>query len=197
MRMLTQIIAVGIMMTGPLHAVGMDVLDQFHARYRSLKSIKMRFIGSDGMNGMIMAQRGGRYRIEVGTRTIVCDGRTVWNADASTKSVIMNTYKPLSSDVSLERVFFEIISVYRSSIVEQGPTNSILRLTAPQPAATIANVTALDITLDKSINVTKVVIISGPSRIAYTISGLQRNPALSGSRFTFKVPKNWELVDLR
>lgn len=197
MRMLTRIVAVGIVITGTHSASSADVLDQFHARYRSLKSVKMRFVGSDGISGLIVAQRGGRYRIEIGTRTIVCNGRTVWNADATTKSVIMNTYKPLSSDVSLERVFFEIISVYRSSIVEQSPITTVLRLTAPQPAAVIANVSALDLTLDKAGNVSKVVIVSGPSRVTYAISGLKTNPPISSSEFTYVVPKRWELVDLR
>lgn len=197
MRMVMQIITAGIMIPGLLSASSSDVLDQFHARYRSLKSVKMQFVGSDGISGSIMAQRGGRYRIEIGKRTIVCDGRVVWNADASTKSVIMNTYKPLSSDVSLERVFFEIISVYRSSIVEHRPTSTVLRLTSPQPAAVIANVSALDLTLDKAGNVTNVLIASGPSRVTYAISGLKRNPPLTSRQFTYTVPKNWELIDLR
>lgn len=197
MLSLIRIFTTVVLITGPAHALSSDVLDQFHARYRSLKSVKMRFAGSDGVNGMITAQRGGRYRIEVGSRTIVCDGRTVWNADATTKSVIMNTYKPLSSDISLERVFFEIISVYRSSIVEQNSAYTVLRLTAPQPAAVIANVSALDITLDRAVNVTKVVVISGPSRIVYTISGLKRNPSITPAQFSYTIPKNWERVDLR
>jgi hypothetical protein len=109
----------------------------------------------------------------------------------------MNTYKPLSSDVSLERVFFEIISVYRSSIVEHNPTSTVLRLTSPQPAAVIANVSALDLTLDKAGNVTNVVIASGPSRVTYAISGLKRNPPMNSRQFTYAVPKTWELIDLR
>ncbi|MFM8771464.1 MAG: LolA family protein [Candidatus Kapaibacterium sp.] len=194
---LTHLMAGGLMVLGTLHASAADILERFHARYRSLSSISMRFTGTDGISGSITARKGGKYRIEAGGRTIACDGRTVWNAQASTKSVIVNAYKPLSSDVSLERVFFEIISVYRSSIVEQTPSGTVLRLTAPQPAAVIANVTSLDLTLDASAYVTKLVVVSGPSKITYSISKLQTNPSTSNTRFSYTIPKGWEVLDLR
>ena len=174
-----------------------DVLDAFHARYRSLSSITMRFRGTDGLHGTLAARKGGKYRIDIGSRTIVCDGRTVWNADRASKSVIVNTYKPLSSDVSLERVFFEVISVYRSEIVERSPNSTIIRLTAPSPNAIIANVSALDITLNRALMVTSISVISGPSRITYSISDLQRNLRLPESTFRYTPPKNWEVIDVR
>lgn len=185
------------MVFGTLHASAADILEKFHTRYRSLSSISMRFAATDGISGSIIARRGGKYRIEAGGRTIACDGRTVWNAQASSKSVIINAYKPLSSDVSLERVFFEIMSVYRSSVVERTPNGTVLRLTAPQPAAVIANVSSLDITLDASANVTKIIVVSGPSKITYSISKLQTNPPTSNTRFSYTIPKGWEVVDLR
>ncbi|MBU3678864.1 MAG: outer membrane lipoprotein carrier protein LolA [Candidatus Kapabacteria bacterium] len=197
MKRLVNIMAGGLMVMGSLHASAADILESFHARYRSLSSISMRFAGTDGITGSIVARKGGKYRIEAGGRTIACDGRTVWNAQASTKSVIVNAYKPLSSDVSLERVFFEIISVYRSSIVEQNPSGTVLRLTAPQPAAIIANVTSLDLTLDPSATVRKIVVTSGPSKITYSISKLRTNQATPSSLFSYTIPKGWEVLDLR
>lgn len=197
MKRIANLVAGGFLVFGTLHASAADILEKFHARYRTLSSISMRFAGTDGVSGSIIARKGGKYRIEAGGRTITCDGRTVWNAQASTKSVIVNTYKPLSNDVSLERVFFEIISVYRSSIVEQTPTGTVLRLTAPQPAAIIANVTSLDLTLDASATVSKIVVASGPSRITYSISKLRTNQATPSSLFSYTIPKGWEVLDLR
>jgi outer membrane lipoprotein-sorting protein len=137
------------------------------------------------------------YRIEVAGRTIVCDGKTVWSSDASTRSVVINAYKPLSTDVSLERVFFEIMSVYRSQVVQSNATSTILRLTAPEPAAVIANVTSLDVTLDASYTVSQVTVASGPSRITYAVSRFKRNPPISSGSFRYSVPKGWEVIDLR
>lgn len=197
MKSLAHLVAGGLMVFGTLHASAADILETFHTRYRSLTSISMRFSGTDGISGSITARKGGKYRIEAGGRIIACDGRTVWNAQASTKSVIVNAYKPLSNEVSLERVFFEIISVYRSSIVEQSPNGTILRLTAPQPTAIIANVTSLDITLDASANVSKIVVASGPSKITYSISKMRTNQSTPSSFFTYTIPKGWEVLDLR
>jgi outer membrane lipoprotein-sorting protein len=174
-----------------------DALEAFHAKYRSLSSIKMNFTSSDGLKGTITARRGGRYRIVVGDRTIVCNGSTVWNADAITHSVVINQYKPLSTDVSLERVFFEIMSVYRSQVVQSTAASTILRLEAPAPNAVIANVSSVDVTLDASLNVTKVSITSGPSRISYTITKFRSNASTSASLFQFSIPKGWEVIDLR
>lgn len=197
MKSLAHLVAGGLMVFGTLHASAADILETFHTRYRSLTSISMRFSGTDGISGSITARKGGKYRIEAGGRIIACDGRTVWNAQASTKSVIVNAYKPLSNEVSLERVFFEIISVYRSSIVEQSPNGTTLRLTAPQPTAIIANVTSLDITLDASANVSKIVVASGPSKITYSISKMRTNQSTPSSFFTYTIPKGWEVLDLR
>jgi outer membrane lipoprotein-sorting protein len=137
------------------------------------------------------------YRIEVAGRTIVCDGKTVWSGDASTRSVVINAYKPLSTDVSLERVFFEIMSVYRSQVVQSNATSTILRLSAPEPAAVIANVTSLDVTLNASYTVTQITVASGPSRITYAISRFKRNPSIAASSFRYTPPKGWEVIDLR
>lgn len=189
--------AIMLLSIGISTAQASDVLDAFHTRYRRLSSIKMRFRGTDGLQGTLAARKGGKYRIEIGNRTIVCDGRTVWNADRVSKSVIVNAYKPLSSDVSLERVFFEIISVYRSEIVQQTTNSTTLRLTAPSPNAVIANVSALDITLDRSLMVTSITVVSGPSRSTYAISNLSRNVRLPESVFRYVPPSSWEVIDIR
>jgi len=174
-----------------------DAIEAFHAKYRSLSSMRMKFSGSDGISGTITARRGGKYRIAVGERTIVCDGKTVWNADATTLRVVINQYKPLSTDLSLERVFFEIMSVYRSQLVQSSAKATILRLTAPAPNAVIANVSSVDVTLDASMNVSSVAISSGPSRISYSITKFKSNPATATSTFTFLIPKGWETIDVR
>lgn len=199
MRSTLQTASVGIMLLalGTHELSASDALAAFHAKYRSLNSLRMTFSGSDGVSGSISARRGGMYRIEVAGRTIICDGKTVWSGDASTRSVVINTYKPLSTDVSLERVFFEIMSVYRSQVVQSSATSTILRLTAPEPAAVIANVTSLDVTLNASYTVTQITVASGPSRITYAISRFKRNPSLTAASFRYSPPKGWEVIDLR
>ena len=190
-------ISIVLFAIGATAALATDPLEVFHSKYRSLSSIRMNISASDGMRGTIVARRGGRYRIEVGSRTIVCDGKTVWSADAASRSVVINEYKPYSADVSLEKVFFEVMSVYRSQIVESSARATTVRLTAPQPNAIIANVSSVDVRLDASYLVTSVIITSGRSSVTYNISKFKRNPTTTAASFQFTVPAGWETIDLR
>lgn len=179
-----------------LHAAD-DPLQRFHRSYRGLSAVAFSFRDGGGQPGSILAQRGGSYRITLGDRNVVSDGKTVWNATASTKTVIVNDYKPHSTDVSIERVFFDVMSVYRSSIAQQSSSGVVVRLEAPSPQAQIANISMVEISCTSSMIVNSVRITSAGSTSNYRISKFVSNPKTGKQSFRFNVPKGWQTVDIR
>jgi outer membrane lipoprotein-sorting protein len=179
-----------------LHAAD-DPLQRFHRSYRGLSAVSFSFRDKGGHSGHILAKRGGAYRITLGDRSVVSDGRTVWNATASTKTVVINDYKPQSTDVSIERVFFDVMSVYRSSIARQLSTGIVVRLEAPNPQAQIANISAVEISCTPAMAVTNVRITSSGSTSDYSISKFKSNPPTMQKSFQYVVPKGWQTVDIR
>ncbi len=174
-----------------------DPLQRFHRSYRGLSTVSFAFRDGSGQTGSILAKRGGSYRITMGDRTVVSDGKTVWNATASTKTVVINDYKPQSTDVSIERVFFDVMSVYRSSIARQASSAVVVRLEAPSPQAQIANISAVEITCTSSMIVNNVRITSAGSTSDYQISKFVANSKPNQQSFRFIVPKGWQTVDIR
>ena len=174
-----------------------DPLQRFHRSYRGLSTVSFAFRDGSGQSGSILAKRGGSYRITLGDRTVVSNGKTVWNATASTKTVVINDYKPQSTDVSIERVFFDVMSVYRSSIVRQASSGVVVRLEAPSPQTQIANISAVEITCSPSMIVSNVRITSAGSTSDYRISKFSANPNPKQQSFRFVVPKGWQTVDIR
>lgn len=179
-----------------LHAAE-DPLQRFHRSYRGLAAVSFSFRDGGGQAGSILAKRGGSYRITLGDRTVVSDGKTVWNATTSTRTVVVNDYKPHSTDVSIERVFFDVMSVYRSSITQQSSSGVVVRLDAPSPQAQIANISTVEISCTSSMIVNSVRITSAGSTSSYRISKFASNPKTDNRSFRFSVPKGWQTVDIR
>lgn len=178
------------------HAAG-DLLDRFHATYRSANTIRCTFKTSSGLKGTIVARRGGAYVVTLPDRTLASDGKSVWSSSLSAKTVIINSYKTLSSDLSLERVFFDIMNIYRGQVIERKGNGGTIRLTPPEARTVIAGVTRADVTLDASTLVTGLLLTENGTSTSYTITALTINPKLKASLFTYSPPKGWDVIDLR
>lgn len=174
-----------------------DALQRFHGTYRGMKTISFSFTGGGVSAGKMVAKRGGMYRVTIGDRTVVSNGKMVWNATSSTKTVIISDYKPSSAEVSIERVFFDVMSVYRSTITSQAGGTINVRLDAPGPQAQIAGITSVDLTCDTKLVVKKVRIASNGAISEFTISKLSINPHISDRTFTYDVPRGWQSLDIR
>ena len=174
-----------------------DALQTFHAKYRGLNTISFVFKGQQGLSGSILAKRGGSYRITSSDRTVVSDGKTVWNATSSTKTVIVSDYKPTSTDVSIERVFFEVMSIYRSSISSQNSSAIVVRLDAPSAQTQIAGISSVELSCTPAFLVKGVRIVTNGSASEFSISKFVANTATKSSQFRFAVPDDWQMIDIR
>jgi outer membrane lipoprotein-sorting protein len=179
-----------------LHAAD-DALQSFHAKYRGLNTVSFSFKNQSGLSGSILAKRGGSYRITSGDRTVISDGKTVWNATSSSKTVVINDYKSSSTDVSIERVFFDVMSVYRSSIATKSSNGIVVRLEAPSAQAQIAGISNVELTCTSTLIVKRVKVVTNGTPTEFAISKYSSNQLVQPKDFNFIVPKDWQVVDLR
>ncbi|MBK6291572.1 MAG: outer membrane lipoprotein carrier protein LolA [Ignavibacteria bacterium] len=176
---------------------GTDLLQRFHTTYRNATTIRCTFTSASGIAGTIIAKRGGYYRVELPDRTIVSDAKTVYSATPSARTVILNTYRSRSKEVSLEKVFFDIMNIYRGTIIDQRNGGGTIRLTPPDANTQISGVSNVDVTIDKTMKVTRIVLTENGSTTSYTVSKMAIDPKVASKTFTFSPPKGWEIIDLR
>lgn len=173
--------------------------DRFHQTYSTLRSLSCTFKESSGLKGSIAAMRGGKYDVRLPDRRLVSDGSTVWNITPSSKTVILDRYRANADDMSIERIFFTLMAVYRvqreEKISSMGRTT--LRLVPPAQDAMVGGVAWADVTIDERMNVHSITINDGTATSRWTITGLKRNPSLSPSTFSYKPASGWQVIDLR
>lgn len=173
--------------------------DRFHQTYSTLRSLSCTFKESSGLKGSIAAMRGGKYDVRLPDRRLVSDGSTVWNITPSSKTVILDRYRANADDMSIERIFFTLMAVYRVQREEKisSTGRTTLRLVPPAQDAMVGGVAWADVTIDERMNVHSITINDGTATSRWTITGLKRNPSLSPSTFSYKPASGWQVIDLR
>lgn len=173
-----------------------SIVHRFHRTYQTLQSVRCTFVLDGTHTGQLFAERGKGYVLALADRKIISNGTTVWNVTPTTKTVIVNSALQNGEDLSLERLFFTLLSVYRATAVN-GATNQ-LELRPPAPAVRVAGVQSARVTVDNNMRVTKVVVNDGATESTWVIKNLQLNAKpLATERFTYEPPSGWTTVDLR
>lgn len=175
-----------------------DLIMRFQQRYQGITSVRCAFSSSANLNGTLAAIRGGKFRMTMSDRVIVSDGTSVYNATPSTKTVIVNRFNPKASDVSIERVFFELLTVYTATIQSATGATRSLRLIPPAPSAVVHGVRELTVILRAdTLAISSITAITDAGRFTFSITNLKINVGIPGSTFSYVPPAGWEVIDLR
>lgn len=193
------IIAAACFAVTPIGAIAADdIVARFQQRYQGLKSVRCTFNGSGNQRGMLAAIRGGKFRLTTSDRVIVSDGSSVYNATPSTKTVIVNRFNPKATDVSIERVFFDVLTIYRASVQSSKGGTTTLRLVPPASTSVVYGVRELLVVIStSSLAITSITATTDAGQFTFAISQLKINTAVPASTFTYAVPQGWEVIDLR
>ncbi|RPI65527.1 MAG: outer membrane lipoprotein carrier protein LolA [Ignavibacteriae bacterium] len=173
-----------------------DVLTAFRKRFANLSTISFRF-SSAAAKGTIQARKGGSHRIVLPDRTLVSNGKTLWNAVAASKTVVIEPVKKRAGEFSLDQIFFVVFSAYTATVTKSTSSGGTIRLTPPDASMKIGNVDVLDLVVSSNGLVSSIVVHEGSTITTWKITDLKLNPTLKDSTFTFTVPGGWQTVDLR
>lgn len=179
-----------------------SIAERFQLRYARLRSVRATFSLDQHTKGAMTVVRGRGYDITVGDRRIVSDGRSVWNIQPTTRTVVINAVADGGGgEASVEQIFFSMLSMYRATVVS-GPDakgRATLRLTPPAGGSPVADVTRADVEIDRTLTVRSIRIHDNTSATAtYTLRNVVMDNKADESRsFGYTPPAGWQVVDLR
>jgi outer membrane lipoprotein-sorting protein len=150
----------------------------------------------------IISKRGNSFVIDMGERTVICNGKDLWNINKKEKSVTVSTFKSQANSLSLEKVFFDVIGKYKPTSLTSAnnSTNGSsyqLRLEPPK-GEKIMDVSSITLNISKKTKaIQRVSIALGQATQNWLIRSLVFNPPLTAKVFTYTPPKGVEIVDMR
>jgi outer membrane lipoprotein-sorting protein len=89
------------------------------------------------------------------------------------------------------------MNIYQGVVIDHRHGGGTIRLTPPDAHAMIASVSKVDVTVDKSMKVTRITLTENGTTSTYNVSGMSINPKVKSNVFTYSAPKTWEIIDLR
>ncbi|MBI2794027.1 MAG: outer-membrane lipoprotein carrier protein LolA [Ignavibacteria bacterium] len=173
-----------------------DILQAFHKKYDNLSSMSCKFTSS-GFQGTMYAVRGGKYRIELGERSIVSDGKAVYNIQYTTKTVVINKYDDKTDDISVEKILFTLLNVYRAEVIMNTSKLVLIRLLPPDKDATIAGVDKVELTCTRTLDLRLIDVYNNSMKTTWSVQNLKLNNKINTAQLTFSPPAGWQTVDLR
>ena len=89
------------------------ILAEVSAAYKKIPGFRAEFRRESQNNqGTIQSSSkgvitvsGSRYRLKTGNTTLICDGKTVWTADAKIKEISIADYTPEADDITPEKIY--------------------------------------------------------------------------------------------
>jgi len=170
---------------------------QFRKDFGNLSSISLSFSG-DQASGTLSAKKGGSYHVELRDRAFVCDGKSIWTVQRSTKTVVIDHYNASNAEASIDQVFFVVFNVYKhTSTKVLGKGRKQITLEAPSKDAQVAGIDKIVLVIQDPKRVESIVVHEGAHTTRWTIDSLRLNPTMPDSEFTYITPNGWQIVDLR
>ncbi len=157
------------------------------------------------MRGTMILKRDKKFRLEIGSRTIICNGSTLWNVANNT--VVISSYTPNTSSMSPEMLFLDFPVDYAASLAREqdsryGSTR-LLTLTPKNAQNMGGGLERVLIRFKHTSPKDRVVIQSveaqpqGTSALRIAIQDLQTNLTVQDSVFEFVPPKDMKVIDMR
>lgn len=182
--------------------------NQLSQRYEAIDSMRLRFVQTASSAFMDTDERysglliftDSEYRIETSNQTIVTDGTTTWIHNKGERQVLINDFVEDETAFSLTRFLRSVDDEYRSSWegteALDGVPHTRLRLT---PTDDFAAFRQVDLWIrDSDTLVTRLIAVDlNDVRMVFELSAIEINPTLATDLFTFEIPENVDVVDLR
>lgn len=208
-RVGTLLLVAGTLFT--LHGVAaedpQDILQSIKKKYDSIKDAELKFLqrtrsqlsaAKQSIAGTLYIKKQ-KFRVEVEGQTIITDGDTIWSYNAATKQVVIDRFKKNARALSPERILTAAPTDYSAALVGTEKIGKyatrVLQLVPNDEASLI---TTMKIWVDDAWLIRKAEVTDLNGTItSYFVNELKLNANIPDSRFTYRIPKGVEAVDLR
>ncbi|MFQ5675982.1 MAG: outer membrane lipoprotein carrier protein LolA [bacterium] len=186
-----------------------EIIKKVQEKYKDLKTLSADFEQefvwelageTQVVKGLIYLGAANHYRIETDTQTIVADGTTLWTYSEPDNQVIIDSMKKSVENPLPRDLLFQYAEEYTPSLVGEEKLDDrktyVLSLTPKDEEAFIKSMKIwVDETSWLTIKVVQVDINDNVN--TYTIENIKEDVELQPSLFSFQIPADSEVVDLR
>lgn len=155
------------------------------------------------LKGSIKAQKGNKYRLDLGQRILISNGKDIWNYNLRDSTVMLSKYSVNDKELSFEDVFFNLIqnstpiSFYKS-VKSSGKIGNYLELELNKSLQQKYKLDLIKIGFGNKDDIQKIELFTGTKcQKIWNILQMKTKVNFKSSDFNFEVPKGVELIDLR
>lgn len=200
MKIIITFILAGLL-TNVLHAnhTKESLFKELTTKYGNIKSISASFNNEErGLNGILIAAKGNKYKLTTSQMDLVSNGSTIWNYQKSENKVIINNMNSFDTRSSLDVIFFRFIQDYKPVSISKNDFGYTLELENKSKKSDYNLVDKLLLWIDgKTLDIFKLQLISETTVETWGVVNLKINPKTTNKTFSFTIPKDAEVIDLR
>ncbi len=186
-----------------------EVLEKVRQKYASINDAELKFSQdvtfqlsdiSQHATGTLFLKKENKYRVELGDRTIVTDGTTVWSYSVPNNQVLIDDFKKNDRALSPEKLLTAPPSDEKALLVGKERVGKYETIVVKLvPSGDDSFVLWMKLWVDKDdwmIRKVQIADIHG-KETTYVVIDAKINVGLQDSRFVYHIPQGAEVVDLR
>jgi len=186
-----------------------ELLDKVRQKYDSVTDAQLKFSQrvvfgvsriEQKTGGTLYLKKKNKYRMELGSQTIVTDGKTVWSFSVPNNQVLIDNFKVDERSMTPERLLTGSSDDFYATLIGNerlGKVDVVVLKLVPKSDESITK--SMKLWVDEStwfIKKVELVDVNG-KETEYVVDDLQVNVGLQDSRFVFKILEGVQVVDLR
>ena len=168
--------------------------------YGNIESVSLNFklVGND-FSGNLIAKKGNKYKMNLGDRIIICDGKTIWNYSEKDNKVVIGDFQKDNENISLEDIFFSFIENFEPvSLISMKDGNSyLIKLKSKDSINYMPDISEVNLKISKKFIIESIQIIENNETLTWQIRKLKYTNHIEDSEFEFAIPKKCTVIDLR
>ena len=205
------VLLLGVLISGVVMAgeTAQEMLDKVRQKYDSVNDAQLKFSQrvvfgvskiEQKTNGTLFLKKKNKYRMELGSQTIVTDGKTVWSYSVPNNQVLIDNFKLDERSMTPERLLTGSSGEFYTTLIgneKLGKVDVVVLKLVPKDDESI--IKSMKLWVDEStwfIKKVELVDVNG-KETEYVVDDLQVNVGLQDSRFVFKIAEGVQVVDLR
>lgn len=176
-----------------------SLFKELTAKYGNITSMSASFNNEERqLNGILIAAKGNKYKLTSSQMDLVSDGATIWNYQKAENKVIINNMNSFDTRSSLDVIFFSFIQDYKPKSISRNDFGYTLELEPKSKKSDYNLIDKLILWIDvKTLDIFKIQLISDTSVDTWGVVNLKLNPKITKKTFSYTVPKDAEVIDLR
>jgi outer membrane lipoprotein-sorting protein len=151
--------------------------------------------------GTLLVKRGNHFRLDLPDRTIVCNGKTVWNYDRTSKKLVISPFKDNAATISPERIFLSFPKNYKPTLKKELKSEGglwRLTLVPASPKELVGGMQHVEMRLQPTTLMLKELKMSDDATVyQWTMAEFKLGVPLLAEQFEFQPPKDAQVIDLR